>query len=150
MPYVSEYPFFYVTADLAVLTRSAGEVQALMVRRGAEPYAGRLALPGGFVDIDEDLEAAARRELAEEAGLDLAGVEVVQLGAYGAPDRDPRHRIVSVAWLAVLDEAAPVAGADDATEADWHPVRDLLGQPLAFDHHRILADAVRRMEAGEG
>lgn len=145
MPYVSQYPFFYVTADLAVLTYVDGEPAALMVRRGSEPFEGRLALPGGFVDIEEDLETAARRELAEETGLDLADVEIEQLGAYGDPARDPRHRIVSVAWLAVVHEPAEVAGGDDAAEAGWHPVSELLERPLAFDHDRILADAVRRL-----
>ncbi len=144
MPYVSEFPFFYVTVDLVVLAEVGGEPAALLVRRGSEPFAGRWALPGGFVDIEEGLEAAARRELVEETGLDLTGVELEQLGAYGDPDRDPRHRIISVAWLARVAEPVAVTGGDDAAEARWHPVRELRGQPLAFDHEQILAAGLRR------
>lgn len=147
MAYTSDHPIFYVTVDMAILTVHGGALQALMVTRGGEPYAGRLALPGGFVEPDEDLADAARRELEEETGL----TEVVpeQLASYGAPGRDPRGRIVSVAHLAVLPEPASARGGDDASDAGWHPVEPLLSDPsrLAFDHGVILADAVERVRA---
>ena len=101
MAYSSEYPPFYVTADLVILSVRADELHALLVRRGGEPYAGRLALPGGFVDIDENLEDAAYRELGEEAGVGRDDVILEQLAAYGDPGRDPRFRVVTVAWLAL-------------------------------------------------
>jgi 8-oxo-dGTP diphosphatase len=142
----SSYPPFAVTVDLVVLTVRDDELQALVVRRGSAPYEGRLALPGGFVHADEDIEAGARRELAEETGLRLRDVHLEQLATYGRPKRDPRMRVVSVAHLALAPELpAPVAGTD-AAEADWRPVADLLDSPrrLAFDHAQILRDGVER------
>lgn len=144
MPYTSEFPPFYVTVDMVVLTGDAART-VLLIRRGNPPYAGRLALPGGFVEPDESLDDAARRELYEETGVDVTdAARFEQVGAYGAPDRDPRGRIVSVAYLAVLrHEAAPAAGSD-AAGADWCALADLAEGYLAFDHAQILADAVSR------
>lgn len=139
--YTSEYPPFYVTADAICLARVDGAVQVLVIRRGNPPYEGHWAFPGGFVDPDEDLHPAAVRELAEETGLRVP--QLRQLGAYGAPDRDPRHRTVTVAHLAVLDEAAAPTAGDDAAHAEWKPVAWLLdGDRLAFDHGQILRDAL--------
>lgn len=152
MAYTSEFPFVYVTADVVAFSvRPDSGLSVLLVRRQHPPHQGRWALPGGFVDEDEDLEPAARRELREETGLSLRGVPLEQLRAYGAPRRDPRHRIVSVAFVAVLGPDTRPRAGDDAAEAAWRPVRDLLGsRRLAFDHARILADAVdlvaRRLE----
>ncbi len=151
MAYSSEYPPFYVTADLVILSVRADELHALLVRRGGEPYAGRLALPGGFVDIDENLEDAAYRELGEEAGVGRDDVILEQLAAYGDPGRDPRFRVVTVAWLALgANLPEPTAGSD-AAEARWVPVAEALGSAaeaaLAFDHDRILADGVERARA---
>ncbi|MDH3681618.1 MAG: NUDIX hydrolase [Acidimicrobiia bacterium] len=144
----SAYPPFAVTVDLVVLTIRAGALRVLLVRRATEPFAGRLALPGGFVQIDEDLLPAARRELAEETGVRLGRAHLEQLGTYGHPDRDPRMRVVSVAYLALVpDLAQPVAGTD-AAEADLVPVAAV--EPLdrlAFDHGRILADGLERARA---
>ena len=131
-----------LTVDLVAIARDAEGLRVLLVRRGRAPYAGSWALPGGFVEDDEDLPHAARRELSEETGLDLAGVEVTQVGAYGTPGRDPRGRVVSVAYAAVVD-AGEVQGADDAEEAAW--VRLPVTEELAFDHERILADALERL-----
>lgn len=139
MAYTSEYPPFAVTVDIVVLTDRGREV--LLVRRGAPPYEGALALPGGFVEIDESLDAAARRELAEETGVDVASVSIVQVGAYGEPGRDPRGRTVSVAYLALLDERPAATAGSDAAEAAWHRVDTLEPADLAFDHAEILADA---------
>lgn len=143
MTYTSEYPVFAVTADVVLL---AGDpCRVLLVRRANDPYAGRLALPGGFVDIDEDLAPAALRELEEETGV--RGVDLVQLAAYGAPERDPRQRTVSVAHVGVLPEPVEVTAGDDAAEADWYDVTEVLADPglLAFDHDRVLRDALARV-----
>lgn len=142
------HPPFAVTVDVALLTIRDDDLCALAVRRGEAPYRGRWALPGGFVHVDEDLEAAAVRELAEETGLE-SGFHLEQLRTYGRPRRDPRMRTVSVAYLALApDLITPVAGTDAAAAA-WQPVRALLAgaRSLAFDHHEILADAVERARA---
>jgi len=142
------HPPFAVTVDIALLTIRGGELCALVVRRGEAPYRGRWALPGGFVLPDEDIEAAAFRELREETGLD-GGFHLEQLRTYGAPKRDPRMRTVSVAHLALApDLTSPVAGSD-AAAAGWRPVEALLtSRPgLAFDHAQILGDALERARA---
>lgn len=142
----SDYPPFAVTVDLVVLTVREDELHALVVRRGSAPFEGRLALPGGFVHVDEDIEAAARRELREETGLALRDVHLEQLATYGQPRRDPRMRVVSVAHLALAPELPTPTAGTDAAEADWRPVDELLGTPrrLAFDHAQILRDGVER------
>jgi 8-oxo-dGTP diphosphatase len=143
-----KYPQVAVAVDLAVLAVDDGELYVLTVRRGQPPYAGKRALPGGFLEPTEDLHQAARRELAEETGIRAARAYLEQLGAYGAPRRDPRGRVISVAHLAVVPTmAAPVAG-DDASAAQWSPVDDLLTAPrkMAFDHATILRDAVGHLQ----
>ena len=146
--YKSEYPILYVTVDIVVLALLEGELCALVIRRGEPPYKGRWALPGGFVEIDEDLETAARRELEEETSVSADAVRIEQLATYGAPRRDPRQRTISIAFLAVLPEpAAPTAGSDAAAAA-WRSVDWLLGRGrLAFDHRQILTDGVERTRA---
>ncbi len=137
-----------VATDLVVLTVRNDRLHVLTIERGAEPFKGRAALPGGFVLPDEDLLDAAERELVEETGLSEIRLHLEQLATYGHPDRDPR-RVISIAYLALIPEAPnPVAGSDAAT-AGWTPVNKLLGHPrrLAFDHHRILADGVERARA---
>ncbi len=140
------YEPFAVTVDLAVLTLRAGALHVLLVERGQEPYAGSWALPGGFVQPDESAETAARRELAEETALsDVSGLHLEQLRTYSEPDRDPRMRVVSVAFAALLPDAPEVHGGSDAAQARWVPY-DEVGA-LAFDHDRILADAHERVGA---
>ncbi len=142
----AKYPPFAVTVDLVVLTIRDDALCALFVQRGEEPFRGRWALPGGFVRPDEGLLAAAIRELHEETGL---ATHLEQLATYGAPDRDPRLRVVTVAHLALVPELpAPVAGGD-ASQAEWRPVGPVLDDPdqLAFDHAQILEDGVERARA---
>jgi 8-oxo-dGTP diphosphatase len=143
MRYTYDYPRPALTTDCVVFGYDAGELRVLLIERGASPFEGAFALPGGFVAMDEDLEAAARRELVEETGL--VPVHLEQLGAFGAPGRDPRGRVVTVAYVALVklsDHA--VRAATDARSAAWHDVRAL--PELAFDHRAIL-DAARRQLA---
>ncbi|MEF9902891.1 NUDIX hydrolase [Streptomyces sp. P9-A2] len=140
------YEPFAVTVDLAVFTLRAGVLHGLLVERGEEPYAGHWALPGGFVQPDESAETAARRELAEETGLtDVSGLHLEQLRTYSEPGRDPRMRVVSVAFTALLPDAPEAHGGGDAAQARWVPYGS--ARALAFDHDRILADARERVGA---
>ena len=146
--YTSEFPPFYVTVDIVVFTIRDDQLCALAVQRGSEPFQGRWALPGGFVDIDEDLVAVAARELAEETSVSMGETHLEQLASYGAPDRDPRGRTVSVAWLAVLPRGPEPRAGTDAAHAQWRPVDWLLAEGrLAFDHRTILADGRERARA---
>lgn len=149
MAYTTEYPPFAVTVDGVVLALQDGELSALVVTRGSQPFKGRFALPGGFVDPDEDLVPAMMRELCEETGISIDGEQFEQLAAYGRPDRDPRMRTVSVAHLAVLPDAPEVVGGDDAVSAEWRSVSWLLAERdrLAFDHWDILNDGLSRAGA---
>jgi 8-oxo-dGTP diphosphatase len=142
MAHTYEYPRPALTVDCVVFGFEGAGLQVLAIRRGIEPFLGSWALPGGFVRIDEDLESAARRELAEETGL--RDVFLEQLYTFGAPDRDPRGRVVSVAWFALVrPDQHPAKGDSDASEAAWFEVGDL--PPLAFDHDRILRAALDRL-----
>ncbi|MEU9164595.1 NUDIX domain-containing protein [Streptomyces sp. NPDC048424] len=139
---------FAVTVDLAVFTVRAGALHVLLIRRGQEPYAGAWALPGGFVLPRESAETAARRELAEETGLPedvVAALHLEQLRTYSEPDRDPRMRVVSVAFTALVpDMPEPAAeGGGDAAHARWLALGE--ASELAFDHAAILADARERI-----
>lgn len=134
-----DFPRPALTVDVAVLDRKGRRV--LLVRRGQEPFLGRWALPGGYVEEMEPLELAARRELAEETGVRVGAIE--QLATFGDPGRDPRGWTVTVAWLAFADsETTPCDGGDDAEEAAWHGLDGL--PPLAFDHGLIIATALER------
>jgi 8-oxo-dGTP diphosphatase len=132
-----------MTVDLAVLTVRENLLHVLVIERDNQPFAGHSALPGGFLRGGEDLPDAAERELAEETGLQGGPLHLEQLRVYGAPDRDPRGRIVSVGYLAIApDLPVPTAGSD-ARSARWAPVDTVRGK-LAFDHATILDDAVER------
>ena len=142
MPYTYEYPRAALTVDCVVFGFDDGELKVLLIERGLPPYTGQWALPGGFVRVDETLDEAARRELEEETGL--SGVFLEQLYTYGGVDRDPRERVVSVAWYALVKLADnETRAATDAADARWFPVAAL--PPLAFDHADILETALARL-----
>ncbi|MEU8030810.1 NUDIX domain-containing protein [Streptomyces sp. NPDC049099] len=129
------------TADIVIFTIRSEQLRVLLVRRGKKPYRGMLALPGGFVRPGESLEDTAKRELREETGLNGSGIRLEQLHTYSHPERDPRGRIISTAFLAVMPDPPEVTGASDAREADWVEVEESLWGPnssLAFDHGEIL------------
>lgn len=128
-----------LTVDAVVIALAENSV--LLVKRKNEPYKARWAIPGGFVEDDEDLDVACLRELQEETGLELPTVGYQALVA-GKPGRDPRGRIVSIVYATVIRHEQPVKGADDAAEAKWIPLDNLLETRLAFDHRTILARVV--------
>ena len=140
---------FAVAVDLVVFTIRDDELCALTIRRAAAPYRGRWALPGGFVLAGEDLADAARRELAEETGLAHRREHLEQLATYGAPRRDPRARVVSVAYLVLAAELPEPEAGSDAADARWQPVSAIRSAPrgLAFDHDQILGDGLERARA---
>ncbi|GAA3810427.1 NUDIX hydrolase [Nocardioides panacisoli] len=150
---MSEHPPFAVTVDIAVFTIRDGALAVLLVERGEDPYAGSWALPGGFVEPDEDAEAAAWRELREETGVQRFPGHLEQLRTYSAPDRDPRMRVVSIAHVALAPDLADPKAGTDAADARWWVVDDVLdpedgeGLALAFDHRQILLDARERVRA---
>jgi 8-oxo-dGTP diphosphatase len=137
-----DYPRPSVTTDVILFTLREGRLQVLLVQRKHPPFAGLWAIPGGFIGLDESLEQAALRELREETGVEDVYLE--QLYTFGDPGRDPRGRVITVAYLALVSAAAvePRAG-DDAAQARWWPMEAL--PPLAFDHARILAYALKRL-----
>jgi 8-oxo-dGTP diphosphatase len=142
----SEFPAFAVTVDVVILTMSEGTLHVLLVRRGEAPFEGMWAIPGGFKRPAETLDEAAKRELGEETGVDAAPV-LKHFRAYGDPERDPRMNVVTIAYLAVLRDVGAIVAGSDAADASLVPVSDVLnGQlDLAFDHLRILRDAVERI-----
>ncbi|MBB5070921.1 8-oxo-dGTP diphosphatase [Saccharopolyspora gloriosae] len=133
-----------VTADLVILTIRSGELCVLLVERGVPPFAGRLALPGGFLRGGESLEETAARELREETGIAADELHLEQVGTYSAPDRDPRDpRVITCAFLAIAPDLPLPAAGSDARAASWTPVAEARETGLAFDHDAILRDAVR-------
>src|SRR5689334_1318893 len=133
-----------LAVDLVILTVREDKLHVLVVERGHEPYTGQLALPGGFLREGEDLKAAAERELEEETGLkSVRHFHLEQLATYGEPGRDPRGRVVSVAYLAIAPNLPVPTAGSDARAAHWAPVAEVRGA-LAFDHGRILSDGLER------
>ena len=144
MAHTYEFPHPAVTTDVVIFTIQEDELKVLLIRRGGEPHAGCWALPGGFINMDEDLEAAALRELEEETGV--SGVYLEQLYTFGKPERDPRERIITVAHYALVPiDRLQVRASSDAREVGWFPCRSL--PPLAFDHADIVKLAHRRLSA---
>lgn len=138
---MSRKPRIAVTTDVVLFAGRPRKV--LLVRRARPPYEGRWALPGGFLEEEEKLEAGARRELREETGIEAAKLD--PLGAFGDPGRDPRGRVISIAFFGSLLKETEPRAADDAGGAGWHPVSRL--PPLAFDHREIIDAALRTRAA---
>jgi 8-oxo-dGTP diphosphatase len=132
-----------LTADVVLFGERDNALHVLMIRRGWPPYTDYWARPGGHVDVGEDTEAAAQRELAEETGLCIG--RVLFVGAYAEPGRDPRGRYVTFAYTARLAHTPTPTAGDDAAEAEWMLVDQALstGTRLAFDHYQIIHDALR-------
>jgi 8-oxo-dGTP diphosphatase len=143
MPHTYEYPRGALTVDCVVFGLDDEELKVMLIQRGQAPFEGKWALPGGFVRVDETLEEAARRELEEETGLHKVYLE--QLYTFGAVERDPRERVVSVAYYALVKLSDHrVQAATDARDAGWFGVHDL--PSLAFDHADILEMALERLQ----
>lgn len=146
--YTYEYPRSALTVD-AILVTTEARPQVLLIQRGQEPFKGMWALPGGFVDEYEDLQAAALRELQEETSVDPAGMEFVQIGAFGDKGRDPRGWVVGVIYAALVPHTdLGVQAADDAAAAQWWPI-DGVPLPMACDHQLILRTTFRRLALEE-
>jgi 8-oxo-dGTP diphosphatase len=153
MTYCYEYPRPALTVDCVVFGFTAEEqLKVLLIQRGLPPFEGQWALPGGFVQMDEPLEAAARRELVEETGVENLFLE--QLYTFGAVNRDPRDRVVSVAYYALISlQSHPTRAATDARAVNWFPILAAKDNPfaqlpaLAFDHRNILAAALQRLQS---
>ena len=138
--YAYQYPRSSVTADAVLFAEKEGQMYVLLIQRGNEPYKGCWAFPGGFLEMDETVARCAERELEEETGIVLTGMQLV--GIYSDVERDPRGRVITAAYTAMT--IMPVAtAADDAAAAKWWPLNEL--PPLAFDHVKILADAKKVM-----
>lgn len=142
--YTYKYPHPAIAADCVVFAHEGADVKVLLIKRKHDPCKGKWAFPGGFMNINETADDAARRELREETGLSVG--EITQVGAFTAVDRDPRERVVSITYYAELPSPMPVKGADDAQEAQWFSLSAL--PPLAFDHGIILQKAVERWNSG--
>jgi len=144
MSFTYQHPHPAVTVDCVLFGFDEGDLKLLLIQRNIEPFKGKWALPGGFVGIGEDLDTAARRELAEETGI--AQLYLEQLYTFGETKRDPRERVISVAYYALLKLADhSLQAASDASEAEWFPVAEL--PELAFDHEKIADVALKRLKA---
>ena len=140
--YTYRYPHPAVTTDCVIFGYDAkGGLSILLVERGGEPYKGCWAFPGGFMQMDEDADTGARRELKEETGLEAAHIE--QFGCFTDVNRDPRERVITIAYFALVKKSE-VKGGDDAADARWFPIGEI--PPLAFDHDRILRVALSRLK----
>lgn len=140
--YTYKYPHPAVTTDCVIFGYDTKEgLSVLLVQRGGDPYKGCWAFPGGFMKIDEDAETGAKRELKEETFLDAAYIE--QFGCFSDVNRDPRERVITIAFFALVKKT-DVKGGDDAADARWFPISEV--PPLAFDHDRILRVALSRLK----
>jgi 8-oxo-dGTP diphosphatase len=142
--YVYDWPRPMVAADAAVFRRSAGKMELLLVNRKREPFKGKWCIPGGFVNLDEELETAAARELAEETGL--ADVKLKQLHAFGGVGRDPRGRVITITFMGIAAKGRDrIKAGDDAAKARWFDIRKL-PKDLAFDHNAVVKLAIGKLK----
>ena len=144
--YTYQYPRPALTVDCAIFCKYQNQFHVLLIQRANDPFKEMWAFPGGFVDMDEDIDTAAYRELKEETGFN--GIKLQQFKAYGAVDRDPRGRTVSIVYLGVIESGTlpVVEGDDDALKAQWIPVNALPN--LAFDHALIISDLLANLKIG--
>ena len=141
--YTYEWPRPMVTVDAVVFAVLTGRTEVLLIKRKGDPYKGKWAVPGGFVEMDEELDEAVARELAEETGL--TGVRLEQLRTFGKCGRDPRGRQISVAFMGTVTEGQnKVRAGDDAAEAQWFNIRNL-PENMAFDHDEMVRTAIERL-----
>lgn len=139
--YTYEYPRASLTADIVIFSEDRTEV--VLIQRKNEPYKGHWAFPGGFMDMDETLEQCAVRELEEETSIKVDSLR--QLGAFSDLDRDPRGRTITVAYYGIVDKShCPIKAQDDAAAVGWFRINEL--PPLAFDHAKILAEAIKAVK----
>ncbi len=142
--YVYEWPRPMVTVDAVIFRLVGGKIKVLLIQRGNEPYKGKWALPGGFVDMDEELEDAVARELAEETGL--GGVALEQMHTFGRCGRDPRGRQISVAFFGIANaDTKKIKGGDDAAKAEWFDIVNL-PEELAFDHDEVIKYGIKTLK----
>ncbi len=142
--YQYQYPHPAVSTDIVIFTIQDQQLKVLLIRRASEPFKNGWALPGGFVEIDEDLEQAALRELREETGI--TGLYLEQLYTFGTPDRDPRERVITVSYYSLVPiDSLSVGAASDARELGWFDIDEL--PELAFDHKKIISKAKQRLTA---
>jgi len=142
--YIYDWPRPMVTADALVFTHSGGKIKVLLIKRGNEPFKGKWAVPGGFVNMDEELEDAVLRELEEETGL--TGVYLKQMHTFGTVERDPRGRQITVVFMGIAkEEQTKVQAGDDAAEAKWFDIEEL-PEELAFDHDEVIRFAVGKLK----
>ena len=144
MPHTYRYPHPAVTTDIVIFTIRQDELKVLLIKRALPPFKGEWALPGGFINLQESLEQGARRELEEETGV--SGVYLEQLYTFGQPDRDPRERVITVAYYALIpSDKIEIRAASDAEGVSWFGMQEL--PKLAFDHPEILQTAYQRLVA---
>lgn len=150
----SKYPSIGFTVDNVIFTVHDGQLKVLLIERGEHPFRGQWALPGGFINPDEDADAAALRELQEETGVKDETLFLEQLRTYTTPNRDPRMRVISTSYVALVPQALAVNAGDDAANAAWFTVDDILNPAdeedrisVAFDHATIIADGVERVRS---
>lgn len=144
MSFVYQYPMASHTADMVIFRHRKDDyiTDVLLIRRGGEPFKGCLALPGGFMNMDETLEETAIREVREEVGINVDSMDVLYLGTFDAVNRDPRGRTISTAFSVTVPHDTEAVAGDDAAEVGWYDVEEVLKlNNLAFDHNEILNDA---------
>lgn len=142
MAYTYKYPRPALTVDIILIARQQDSSKVLLIQRKNDPYKGKWALPGGFIEMDETLEKAAERELKEETGVE--GIEMKQFHVFDALNRDPRERTISTVHYGYTDKLLSIKGSDDAEDAQWFPLNKL--PELAFDHQQILDKFTREYE----